>query len=188
MTPIAGISQTLTPEERTRARNELDASRKAFLDSIAGLTDAQWNYQPAPDVWSIGDCAEHIALSEDVLFQIIEKLAHSPSISTKGARQQDELVLRMVRDRSQKLKAPETIMPTHGLGNRTALVQRFLASRRRTMEFVRDTEDELRRRFAPHPVYGTLDAYQWILLLSAHTERHTAQLNEIKASPGYPKH
>ena len=30
-------------------------------------------------------------------------------------------------------------------------------------------------------------AYQLVLGLSGHTERHTAQLLEVKASPGYPK-
>jgi len=34
---------------------------------------------------------------------------------------------------------------------------------------------------------GMLDAYQWILLLSGHTERHTLQILEVKADPKYPK-
>jgi hypothetical protein len=31
-----------------------------------------------------------------------------------------------------------------------------------------------------------MDAYQWLLLLAAHTERHTAQIEEIKADPKFP--
>jgi hypothetical protein len=32
-----------------------------------------------------------------------------------------------------------------------------------------------------------MDGYQWILLLSSHSQRHTAQLNEVKANPNFPK-
>jgi hypothetical protein len=52
---------------------------------------------------------------------------------------------------------------------------------------VRDTQDDLRGHFFDHPVLKTLDTYQWILLLSAHSQRHTAQLNEVKANPNFPK-
>ena len=40
---------------------------------------------------------------------------------------------------------------------------------------------------APHPEMGVMDGYQWLLLIAAHCERHTAQILEIKAMPGYPK-
>jgi hypothetical protein len=32
-----------------------------------------------------------------------------------------------------------------------------------------------------------LDAYRWVLLMSAHTERHTNQIKEVKADPNFPK-
>ena len=38
-----------------------------------------------------------------------------------------------------------------------------------------------------HPLFKTMDAYQAMLMLSAHSERHTAQINEVKAAAGYPK-
>jgi hypothetical protein len=32
-----------------------------------------------------------------------------------------------------------------------------------------------------------LNAYQWLIYLPLHTERHDKQIAEVKASPGYPK-
>jgi hypothetical protein len=32
-----------------------------------------------------------------------------------------------------------------------------------------------------------LDGYQFILLIAAHSERHTKQILEVKADPNYPK-
>jgi hypothetical protein len=34
---------------------------------------------------------------------------------------------------------------------------------------------------------GTIDVYQMLLMIPAHTERHLAQIKEVKSSPGYPK-
>jgi len=32
-----------------------------------------------------------------------------------------------------------------------------------------------------------MDAYQYLVLMSGHTRRHTAQWNEVKQDPKYPK-
>jgi len=38
-----------------------------------------------------------------------------------------------------------------------------------------------------NPVFQTIDTYQWMLLISAHMWRHTAQFLEVKADPNFPK-
>ena len=32
-----------------------------------------------------------------------------------------------------------------------------------------------------------MDTYQWMLLVAGHSKRHTLQIEEVKASPGFPK-
>jgi hypothetical protein len=51
---------------------------------------------------------------------------------------------------------------------------------------VKTTTDDLHGHGAPHLVFKMLDGYQWVLLLSGHSARHTAQIGEVKASAGYP--
>jgi len=34
---------------------------------------------------------------------------------------------------------------------------------------------------------GKLDGYEFVLLIAAHSERHTKQINEVKADPNFPK-
>jgi len=184
-----GFAQTLTQGERDRALSELYASRKQFLDSVAGLTDAQWNFKPAPGVWSIAECAEHIAVSEDLLLDTLPKLIQAPAEPQKRAtvKGKDELVLKTLVDRSRKFQAPEMLVPTHRWPAQTALVAHFTQSRDRTLDYVRSTTDDLRDHFMEHPVLKTLDAYQFILLMSAHSQRHTMQLNEVKQASGFPK-
>jgi hypothetical protein len=37
------------------------------------------------------------------------------------------------------------------------------------------------------PLGKKLDAYEWVLCIAAHSERHTQQINEVKSDPNFPK-
>ncbi|MCS7023476.1 MAG: DinB family protein [Bryobacteraceae bacterium] len=182
----------LTQGERDRALSHLHATRKMFLDAVAGLTPAQWEFKPAPEVWSIAEVAEHITLSEDMLFEIATQRAlKAPTeplsdFAPRGFRD-DEKLLAAVLDRSTKVKAPEALTPRRSFPTPADLISEFKRRRDRTLEYVRTTEAALRAHRFPHPVLGPLDAYQWLLLVSAHCERHILQLNEVKQHPGFPK-
>jgi hypothetical protein len=99
----------------------------------------------------------------------------------------DEIVLERIPDRSHKAQAPEFLRPTGRWATEADLTKAFEDSRAATMEYIRTTNDDLRDHFFDHPVLGTLDGYQWLLLISAHSARHTAQIEEVKADPNFPK-
>jgi len=185
---LPAFGATLTQAERDRAVAELQGSRKAFLDSVAGLSAAQWNYKPDENTWSVAECAEHITLSEDFIFGMIsQKLMKAPIDPDKRPAVTDDFILTSVVDRSHKFKAPEPLVPSHKWPTTQAMLDHFSESRDHTVAWVRDTQDDLRAHTYDHPVLKTMDGYQWILLLSAHTQRHTAQLNEVKANANFPK-
>jgi uncharacterized damage-inducible protein DinB len=178
-----GLSQA----DRDRAIAELTASRQQFLDSVAGLSPAQWNFKPDEKTWSVAECAEHIAVSEDVIFGSVSKIVQGPATPDKKSAVTDQFILTAVVNRTQKFQAPEVLRPTHRFATTQEMLDHFKQSRERTIAYVRDTQDDLRGHFFDHPVLKTMDGYQWILLLSAHSQRHTAQLNEVKANPNFPK-
>lgn len=181
---------TLTQGERDRAMSDLHATRKKFLDSVAGLSEAQWNFKPDANTWSVAECAEHIARSEDYIFQMItDKIMKSPATPEKReeVKDKDQMVLKVIPDRSQKFKAPEPLVPTRRWPSQQELIDHFKQSRDLTITYVQSTQEDLRDHFAPHPALKLLDAYQWILMISAHSDRHTAQLNEVKGNPNFPK-
>jgi hypothetical protein len=189
----ADTTQTLTQEERDRAVAELEGSKKVFLDATKGLSPAQWNFKSAPDRWSVAECSEHIALAEGFIFGLVsEKIVKAPANPEKreAAKGKDELLVKMLQDRSHKATAPEPIDPAkHGTMTPEESVKLFLDSRAHTIEYVKTTQEDLRDHLFDHPVpaIGTLDAYQWILLISGHTRRHTLQILEVKADPTFPK-
>ncbi len=71
-TTAAPAPSTLTAEERAAALASLQATRDAFLKSIAGLSEKQWRFKPAPDRWSVAEVSEHIAVSESSLLALVQ--------------------------------------------------------------------------------------------------------------------
>lgn len=188
LSPMA--DQTLSQAERDHAVAELESSRKAFLEATNGLSEAQWNFKPAPDRWSVAECAEHIGVTEAFILNLItEQALKGPAEPEKRAQVQgkDTSMMAMAVDRSAKFKAPESIQPTRRWATSGEITRNVLENRARTIQFVSTTEEDLRDHFMDHPVFKTLDTYQWILLTSAHMRRHTAQILEVKADPNFPK-
>ena len=167
--------------------SHLHSTRKQFLDSIEGLSEAQWNFKPDEKTWSVAEVAEHIAISEDTLFQMIEKQMLPGPAKTVDLKANDKAILKGLADRGKKFQAPEMLKPVHRWKNRDELTQHFKSSRDKLIVYIDKTSDDLRSHTAPHPVFKELDAYQWILLISGHSERHTMQILEVKANPKFPK-
>jgi hypothetical protein len=181
-------AQPLTQQERDSLVKHLQQTRQAFLDSIAGLSEAQWTYKAGPDRWSIAEVAEHIAVSETLILQLVtEKILKAPAIQPDPNRIPDEKLLALLLDRSNRFQAPEFLRPTNRWATRDALAQDFVAAREKTVTYVTNTTDDLHGHGGPHPAFKMLDGYQWVLLLSGHSARHTAQILEVKEGQGYPK-
>jgi DinB family protein len=191
---LAGLMQAaepaLTGVERAHAIQLLQDSQKEFLSYVEGLTDEQWNWKSAPDRWSVGETAEHIMLAEGLLFGAVQGAVASPAnpeweTKTKG---KTEFIEKVMVDRSHKATAPEQIVP-HGKLTREETIQKYKEGRARTMKFAEETQVALKEHTFEHPfpVFGTLNAYQWLIYIPLHNMRHDQQIAEVKASPGFPK-
>ncbi len=172
--------------------NYLKQTRQDFLKSISNLSEAQWNYKASPERWSIAECAEHITLAENFIRDAYQKTMKEPAASEEQkakANIPDEKLIAMLTDRSQKFKAPEPIQPkTHQWTTARAIGREFYKRREETIRIAKSTPDsELRSHVAESPVGAPLDAYQFLELIAAHSKRHTLQIEEVKADPGYPK-
>jgi DinB superfamily len=185
-TPV--FAQTLTPADRDAALKYLESTRQGVIDATKGLSPAQWNFKQAADRWSVAEVTEHIAAAEDLLFEMITTQVMKAPARTENddVKVLDQMVLTGVPDRSQKRQAPEPLKPTNRFGSPEAALQHFLDSRAQTIAFLQKTDD-LRSHATDSPLGKKLDGYEWILFIAAHSERHTKQINEVKADPKFPK-
>ena len=65
----------LTNAERKFAVDHLNKTRADLIASVQGLSDAQLNYKPAPDRWSVLECVQHITLASQGLFGLVKQTA-----------------------------------------------------------------------------------------------------------------
>jgi len=178
----------LTPEERSAAVDELEASRRRLLVSLENLSQEEWGRRPLPDRWSVAECAEHIAAAEFPVAKFFTQAAllRPSEEERREIREKDDFVRRFLRDRSQRGESPERILPKGRFANKEETIRVFEERRAANIAYVRETSDPLRDRFAAHPFAGVLDGYQWLLHLAAHTDRHAAQIEEIRSRFCHP--
>jgi LysM repeat protein len=179
-------AQDVTQADKEKALQYLETTKKGVIDATKGLSDAQWNFKPGPDRWSIAQCMEHIAAAEDFIRGMdVEQVMKAPAAADRDLKKTDDAVIAMVPDRSHKLQAPEPLVPTNRFGSPQGSVKHFLESRDKTEDFVKTTPG-LRDHVSDSPM-GKLDGYEFVLLIAAHSERHTKQILEVKADPNYPR-
>src|ERR1700684_2822246 len=74
----------LTPEEITTASRHLSVTRGFMLESVSGLSPAQWDFKPTDDIWSIAEITEHVVLIECNIHAIIEGMSDAPEAPPEG--------------------------------------------------------------------------------------------------------
>lgn len=182
----SAAGQEITAAERDRGLQYLSSTRDGLAGAVKGLSEAQWKFKAAPDRWSIAEVVEHLAVLEDLFVNNLRaQLALAPAGKPgTDAQKLDALILARVPDRSTKAHAPDILLPTGRWTHQDSL-ERFLADRRETANFLASGTN-LRGHVLNHPALGPLDAYEWVLAVAAHTERHTKQILEVKADPNFP--
>jgi uncharacterized damage-inducible protein DinB len=180
-------AQEVTQADKDKALQYLETTKKNVLEATKGLSEAQWNFKSGPDRWSVAQVMEHIAAAEDFIRGTLkEKIMMAPAGEAgRDVKKTDEAVLAMVPDRTTKAQAPEPLVPTNRFGSPDGAIRHFVESRAATEDFLK-TATGLRDHVTDSPM-GKLDGYEFVLLIAAHSERHTKQINEVKADPNFPK-
>jgi len=81
---------------------------------------------------------------------------------------------------------PNVSTPTGSWTDIDSATEQFAASAESLATWYAESDLDLRAYAAPHPVFGTLDAMQWLLFAQAHIERHRAQVIGLTQRPGFP--
>jgi DinB superfamily len=194
---VSLFSFTLAPsgipkKERKEGMKYLKETKKNLHKAVKGLSEAQLNFKADTGRWSIAECMTHIALAEAAIWQMYEngaKAAPDPSKRSEVKMTTEQLKAAIV-DRSKKFQAPEFLQPAKAptkFATTAEALAAFDAQHDKIMDYLKTTDADLMNIFMPHPAFGTLDAYQFLMFIGAHTRRHTLQIEEVKANPNFPK-
>jgi hypothetical protein len=179
----------ITAQEKAKAADLLKLGFDGLINSVNGLSEQQLNYKPDSTRWSIKECVYHLALSETNIWGWMQGVMAAPANPDKRVmiKATDEQIIAGVEDRSHKVKTSEPFEPKNAkwAGKDEALA--FLKDERfKHINYIKESADDYRNHISEQGPMGAMDAYQIVLLMAQHTVRHTKQVEEIKASTGFP--
>lgn len=140
------------------------AERGALLHAIDGVSDAQADWSPGADEWSIRQIVEHLLTGSRQRLQLIEDLA--------AGRPEDEREPR-----------PEAAMPSAFARLRLHLTEHSvkLSSLPERLPPMVNLE-----MTSSHGNFGELNSRAWFLFNRIHDTDHLQQIEAIKGADGYP--
>ena len=188
MVSFGVIPSGLTDKDREMTIAELNKTQERFMKVVGGLSEAQLNFKPSPESWSVAECVEHLAISEGMIGGLLQGALKTPADPSMrdSVLIPDEKLLAMISSREKKVKTGEAFEPSGKFGSHVEAVNAFLDKRGEHIEYVKTTNDDLRNHYGKLP-FGTVDGVQILLFMSGHTERHVAQMEEVIAHENYPK-
>lgn len=166
-----------------------DKSTNELEKQVKGLSQAQLEFKPAADRWSISQCLEHIILSERMIFEMAkESLAKAPQPERRSeVKLTDNNLKNMLTDRSHKFQAPKEVQPKGIYKDTETALSAFRAARQPVIDYIKKADiNDLRNHVNDYPT-GVVDGYQGLLFIASHCARHTKQIEEVKADPNFPK-
>lgn len=178
----------LSDEERKMGIDHLEKTHELVVNAVSNLNDEQLNFKPTPESWSIAECMEHIAISENMIGGMLQGALQTPANAAMrdSVTMPDQQLIGMISSRDQKVKTSEPFEPSGKYGTHKETVDAFVAKRKEHIEYLKTTQDDLRNHYGQLP-FATIDGLQILLFMSGHTERHVKQMDEVMADANFPK-
>jgi len=174
------IADIMAVNEQAQAR---------FIAAISNLTEEQANFRPDQNQWTIAEIVEHVSIVNDGFLRLTHKLLKEAESAARPAKADLNLGHTSLDENGRQrgpFQAPERVRPKGGVS-----VEDSLAKLRVTLAGFSEIQSrlegvDLSEQTFPHPALGPLNAYQWMVLLSEHEDRHRGQIERLKAADGFP--
>lgn len=166
---------------------QLDSARNELRLAVESVPPESRDWHPGPDRWSVAEILEHLSIVEARIAGLFAKELAAARAAGLGRETSDTPIggtfdVERLRDRSVRITSTEASRPSGTLDAATAWARLEQARQQTRAALLAADGLALGEVKSPHPRFGTLDLYQWILFLSAHEGRHAAQIREIAAA------
>jgi hypothetical protein len=163
--------------------SELARVRGDLTKVVSSTQRAKFDHVPRDGGWSGTGIIQHLGTVEGMATKMLEglfsrALAEGLAMEQGTASWLGSLDKYKVLDRSTRINAPERAFPAPDSKLEIAWAS-LQAVRQRLLTAVATVDGrDISTLSAPHPVFGPLNGYQWILIVAKHEERHLSQLRE----------
>ena len=176
--------------------NETEKNSEAARQLVSSLSEAQLNWKPAPDKWSIAQCLDHLAVTSkkfDPYFTVAlvrgrEKWPASTAPAYRPSWVGGWLIKQVTPETGRNLPAPKVFRPSESSTIQGSF-ESFLKQQERFLAFVRETagvdynKTRLRSPVTPLMRYSLADAF---VVTVVHGQRHLAQARRVREMSDFP--
>jgi hypothetical protein len=165
----------------------VEKEQDRFAESSSNLNEAQECYRPASDRWSIAELAEHVGIVDDRVVQLTRKFLNENAPPPEPPAFQPVSLDRFAPRWNEHFTAPERVVPKGQVP-----LSESLARKKATLETLLSLRPQIEaldcsQMMWPHPIFGDMNLYEWLLVSGMHNRRHRQQIEAIRSSDGFPK-
>ena len=176
-------AQGMKDGDRQRLLAHLEMTEAWLASEVAGLSPEQLKFQMTPESWSIMQVIEHLAIAEPQYWERVQDSMKLPA-SEKKPEATDAGILWYGIDRTHRARTGEARVPSGQFKSIDESLGSFRKLRSTIRAYAATTQEDPRSRML---LEGNMDVYQWLLMISSHSQRHILQIREIKAHASYPR-
>jgi hypothetical protein len=180
---VSVAAAELSDLDRQRLIAHMDMTSRWFVDEVSGLNQAQLDFRRDDDTWTIMEVIEHLVMVGPIYWNDLQNALKQPAIE-QDLSSRDVEILWYGINRSFRDPAIPSERPQGKLRDLQVALDTYRKNHARLLEYVKTTKDDLRSHFVNRQ---RSDAFQWVLLISTHEQRHILQIREIKAGPKFPR-
>ena len=179
---------TLSKADRKTGVAYLQKTLATLQKKTKNLNADQLNFRPEESRWSIKDNLEHLIEVELIVRKIVQDAIQAAEVPEDAVSNvvADEKVIGQISTRQQKYNAPPVLQPKGKYDSFETAFRAWKNERKQSIRFLKGTDLNLRAYYSKNVVVGWMDTYQWMLFVSAHTERHLEQIDDILANEHFP--
>lgn len=175
-----------TQAEIDKVTAVLEDGAERFRGIVSSLSEEQWNFKGQGVLHSIGEEAEHIALSENDLQRVVSNALGSPADEERasGLAGKEEEVKKLLTEGE---KLAENFKAAGKLVNQAEVTEFYGAANAKLMRLLEGSKDLGTHVFKhPNRDFGWLTGLQWFYYIAYHRERHLLQIQTILKHPDFP--
>ena len=165
---------------------ELEHAREILRNAVDAVPDSHRAKRPADGCWSVNEILEHLSMVERrftglIALRIQEAKAVGLGAELNARAPMPPELKKMFEDRANRRNAPDVVRPSGTLDSRGAW--QAVEEARAELCLLLASHDGLALSTVmhQHPVFGTLNVYQFTELIANHERRHAKQIADITA-------
>ena len=164
--------------------SEIEDTRKSLYSIVGGLSQKEFDEPSDPDVWSISKILHHLYLVETQITKLLKKQIEKAEKRGIGPDPEKKSIIGCLDSFAfeageTKLKAPSITVPQQYI-KKGELMESLQCSRTELLDIVSKASSyNLSELLFPHPIFGKLNMYQWILFVGKHENHHMVQIENI---------